>query len=172
MDDVIIIKQNEAGLEKWRYSGKTLQRTDNAILLEAHFTRPDLPFHEIVLANGDRFVEAYYADRWYNIFEIHSRVDDALKGWYCNVTLPARIDDGVISYMDLALDLLVYPDGRQFVLDEDEFLALHLTDWQVEGARKALAELQQVFRTPMPFLLINRWLSLKDGSGIQGHRLR
>lgn len=172
MSDVIVLKKNIKGEETWRYEGKVLMSRLDAVLIEASFNRSDLPFHGITFREGDRFLEAYFTHQWFNIFEIHDCDDDHLKGWYCNVTFPSEIKEHEIGWRDLALDLLVYPDGRQFVLDEDEFLALHLTDWQVEGARKALAELQQVFRTPMPFLLINRWLSLKDGSGIQGHRLR
>ncbi len=37
------------------------------------------------------------------------------------------LDGDCLSYVDLALDLLVFPDGRQFVLDEDEFLKLDLS---------------------------------------------
>ena len=36
-----------------------------------------------------------------------------------------RSEASQIRYVDLALDLLVFPDGRQLVLDEDEFEALH-----------------------------------------------
>ena len=34
--------------------------------------------------------------------------------------------EDVISYVDLALDLWVAPDGTQTVLDEDEFAAIDL----------------------------------------------
>ena len=50
-----------------------------------------------------------------------------LRGWYCNIGKPALLDGDCLSYVDLALDLLVFPDGRQFVLDEDEFLRLDLS---------------------------------------------
>ena len=30
----------------------------------------------MILAKGDRFVETYYTNRWYNTFEIHAREDD------------------------------------------------------------------------------------------------
>lgn len=139
--------------ETWRYPGKILTRTNNHILLEAYFNRSDFLFHEIVLARGDRFLETYFNDRWYNIFEIHDKSTDALKGWYCNVTYPAEFTDGMISYIDLALDLLVYPDGRQLVLDEDEFADLHLNDSDTEKARRALGELQQIMKSPLPFKL-------------------
>jgi predicted RNA-binding protein associated with RNAse of E/G family len=46
----------------------------------------------------------------------------------------------------LALDLLVYPDGGQLVLDEDEFIALPLSPAVRTAARQALAELRNHFQ--------------------------
>jgi hypothetical protein len=140
-----VIKRNLAGEESWRYCGVVLQELPNGVILEAHFNRPDLPFHGILLGQGDRFVETFYNDRWYNIFEMHARADDQLKGWYCNICLPAERQAGSVSYVDLALDLLVFPDGRQLVLDEDEFTALSLTPEQRKQALAALANLRQRF---------------------------
>jgi protein associated with RNAse G/E len=122
-------------------------------LIEAFFNRPDKPFHGVLLAEGDRFVERYYSDRWYNIFEIHDRKTDQLKAWYCNVTYPAIMQDGMVIYIDLALDLLVYADGRHLVLDEDEFLELKLGEADERKAREALRELQELFNPPVRFTL-------------------
>jgi uncharacterized protein len=148
VDQVGVYKLNTEKQETWFYKGNVLNRTSDSILLEAFFNRPDKPFHGILLAEGDRFIEKYYSNRWYNIFEIHDHVTDELKGWYCNVTYPAVFEEGKISYIDLALDLLVYPDGRQLVLDEDEFEDLHLNEADTNNARKALSELQQILKVP------------------------
>lgn len=150
LNRVFVIKQNLERKEVWRYSGKVLEQTSDSILLEAFFNRPDKPFHGILLAQGDRFIEKYYSNRWYNIFEIHDHKTDVLKGWYCNVTYPAIFDNGFVYYVDLALDLLVYPDGRQLVLDEDEFADLHLNDDDTRLAREALMELQSRMRSSTP----------------------
>ncbi len=150
LNRVFVIKQNLERKEVWRYSGKVLEQTSDSILLEAFFNRPDKPFHGILLAQGDRFIEKYYSNRWYNIFEIHDHKTDVLKGWYCNVTYPAIFDNGFVYYVDLALDLLVYPDGRQLVLDEDEFADLHLNDDDTRLAREALMELQSRMRSSNP----------------------
>ena len=99
-----------------------------------------------MLKQNDRFVETFYTNRWYNIFEIHDRDDDSLKGWYCNVGYPAIWDaPDVISYVDLALDLWVTPVGVQTVLDEDEFGALELDELTRTRALNALAELRTIF---------------------------
>jgi predicted RNA-binding protein associated with RNAse of E/G family len=138
---ITVVKLNLAGQETWRYTGHVLQRQDGQVTLEALFNREDIPFHGILLGKGDRFVETYYADHWYNIFEIHDRADDRLKGWYCNVTRPAELSPDEVCYVDLALDLLVYPDGSYLILDEDEFSALGVDDFTRIKARQALDEL-------------------------------
>ena len=77
-----------------------------------------------------------------SLFEIHDRDDDVLKCWYCNVAQPVVIEDGAISFVDLALDVLVYADRSRIVLDEDEFEALHLPADLRQIALTALEELK------------------------------
>ena len=144
-EEIDVVKLNVAGEEAWRYRGHLLERNSNRIVLEAYFDRQDMDLQGMLLGRGDRFVETYYSDRWYNIFEIHSREDDQLRGWYCNVTQPAAFGDLSISYVDLALDLLVFPDGRQLILDEDEFQALDISTAERRKARQAMEELQKKF---------------------------
>ena len=145
---ITVIKRNLTGDEVWRYTGIIIRRESNVVVLEAHFRPPDLPFMGIVLRAGDRFVEAYFTDRWYNIFEIHDRDDDRLKGWYCNIARPAVLEaEDRLSYVDLALDLWVSPDGMQTILDEDEFAALDLDAHIRLQARAAMEELHTQFKT-------------------------
>lgn len=145
-EELTIIKRNPQGQETWRYSGAVLRRAQHGLLIEAFFNREDIPFHGILLARGDRFVEAFFSNQWYNIFEMHDRATDALKGWYCNITRPAEFTDGRIDYVDLGLDLLVYPDGHRLVLDEDEFETLDLSQEERRRSLAALDDLQGVFR--------------------------
>lgn len=153
LNDIVVIKLDPHRRETWRYSGRVLRQSAEDILLEAFFNRPDRPFHGIVMRQGDRFLEKYFFDRWYNIYEIHDRDDDRIKGWYCNVTEPAEKGEGQISYVDLALDLLVYPDGSQLVLDEDEFEALELGEDKRIKAITALEELKSQFSNAAVFTL-------------------
>jgi hypothetical protein len=143
---ITVIKRNLSGEEMWKSKGILLRQEAHVILLEAYFRRPDLPFLGIVLRKGDRFLETYFTDHWYNIYEIHDQDDDKIKGWYCNIGKPAVLEsENVISYVDLALDLWVAPDGAQTVLDEDEFAALKLDANTRSRARAALNELQSRF---------------------------
>lgn len=143
-------KKNPAGEVTYEYEGVLLSREANSIALEALFNREDMPFMDIVLKNGDRFVEHYYTDRWYNIFAVYDRDNGKLKGWYCNVGEPAVIEDSLVSYVDLALDLWVSANGKQTVLDEDEFEKLDLDEELSAGALNGLKELRHLFESNKP----------------------
>jgi uncharacterized protein len=147
MTIVTVIKQDSSGKETWRYNGELIQRRADRLVIEAYFDREDMFFHGLWLRKGDRFIETYFTERWYNIFEIYTDGKDAPKGWYCNVATPMKIIDDTIAYRDLALDLLVFPDGRQLVLDEDEFEALDLSSELASKAKLALLELQELFKS-------------------------
>lgn len=140
-DRIVVHKLNEMGLEVWRYKAQILETTPTSVTIEARFDREKVEFHGITLENGDRFVETFHTDRWYNTFAIFDADDNQFKGWYCNITRPARIESGNIYADDLALDLIVYPDGRWLVLDEDEFDQLTITQEDRERARDALHSL-------------------------------
>lgn len=152
-DEIVVIKQNLLGEETWRYNGQILKRTTDAVLLTARFNREETLFQGILLKKGDPFVEAYYSRRWFNIFEMRDRDDGRTKGWYCNITRPAKFGDGFISYVDLALDLLVYPDGHWLLLDEDEYAALRLNQADHAQAINAVGALKHLFSLGAGFRL-------------------
>jgi uncharacterized protein len=143
---ITVVKLDVGGKETWRYRGRILHQDGSRLVLEAHFDREDMLLHGMPLCKGDRFVETYYTDRWYNVYEIHGRADDSLRGWYCNISLPARMEGDKLYFNDLALDLLVFPDGRQIVLDEDEFYRLNLAPQVRQQALTTLKELQALFK--------------------------
>lgn len=143
-------KKNPAGEVTYEYEGVLLSRDETSVKLEALFDRADMPFMDVVFRKGDRFVEYYYTDHWYNIFVVHDGADGKIKGWYCNIGKPAVIADGVVSYVDLALDLWVSTDGKQTVLDEDEFEKLELNEELRVGALNGLDELKQLFLNNKP----------------------
>jgi protein associated with RNAse G/E len=142
---ITVLKLDTNNQETWRYQGKILDYEDHKIVIEAFFNRNDVEFHGIQLNRNDRFLEYFFNNRWYNIFQIHDREDDHLKGWYCNVCQPAIFSDSNISYIDLALDLLVFPDGKQLVLDEDEFEVLDLPNHTSKMAINGLNQLKRHF---------------------------
>jgi len=147
---VKVQKKNPAGEVTYEYEGVLLSRDENSVALEALFDRADMPFMDVIFKTGDRSVEYYYTDRWYNILAIHDRDSESIKGWYCNIGKLAVIEDAIVSYVDLALDLWVGVDGKQTVLDEDEFEALKLNEELKTGALHALDELKRLFKSKNP----------------------
>ncbi len=145
-----VLKKNLAGEVTWQYEGAALRRDETSVTIEAFFNRDDLPLMDVTLKRGDRFVETFYSDKWYNIFEIYDRDDGRLKGWYCNISKPAVIEDDAVSYVDLALDLWVSADGKQTVLDEDELEELGLMEELKSKAIAGLRELERYFESKNP----------------------
>lgn len=142
-DPIPVIKHSHTGQEKWRYEGVVIERSATHVLLEARFDQEKVDLGYVVFYEGDRFLEHYYNDRWYNVYEVRAADDDRLKGWYCNFTRPARLEAGAIRYDDLELDLWVYPDRRTLVLDRDEFDALPISE---EERLAVLAGLEELLR--------------------------
>lgn len=145
-----MFKLNPAGEVSWQYEGRLLKRAPRSVVLEAFFDIRDTPVVDAVLKRGDRFIETFYEARWYNLFEIYDRDDGKLKGWYCNICRPALFTIDTVSWVDLALDLWVSPEGRQTVLDEHEFRLLVMSRQEQRRALTALKQLQRGFVLRQP----------------------
>lgn len=142
-----IRKINAAGGEVLNYPGRCVTRGPNHITVEAFFALRDrLELGYTVFERGDRMIEHFFSDRWYNVFECHAVGSDVLRGWYCNIARPAIIDDIAVDVRqtDLALDVWVAPDRTITVLDEEEFAALALAEREAAAAREAVAEIRSL----------------------------
>jgi protein associated with RNAse G/E len=149
---VTIRKLTQDGAESFRYTGRVVSRGETWVQVEAFFGRDDVDIGHVVFRKGDRMIEWFYADRWYNVFELRDVDDDRLKGWYCNITRPAIISTEEVSWPDLALDVWITPDGALTVVDEDEFEALALDPHTRGAVLAAVADLyEHVHRREAPF---------------------
>ncbi len=59
-------------------------------------------------------------DRPYNIVSFFTR-DGAIHHHFCNVLASPRLADGILSYVDLDLDVVVHPDGTYRIEDREQF---------------------------------------------------
>jgi protein associated with RNAse G/E len=154
---VHVCKLKPGGQLDYAWDGVVVRCDATGIVLRAEFNVDLVERHFATFRRGDVFVEFYYwqpesagaAVRNYNVFQI-SQPDGTLKGWYCNLGLPAQLDasTGDLSYVDLALDVWANPDGSFVVLDEDELEELldkhpELT----EAARQGRADLIDLARS-------------------------
>lgn len=154
---ITVIKTDHTGKEVWRYEGMPIETATSYVILEAYFNIDDRDDGYFIWRRGDRFVEYFYADRWYNIFEIHDVDDNRIKGWYCNFARPALISEAQIVSDDMELDLFVYPDGRTLLRDKDDFEALPVDAQEKSQVRAALDDLmQRIQQAAPPFSALNR----------------
>jgi protein associated with RNAse G/E len=94
--------------------------TDDSIDLVGRFEKavehPDLGRIEQGTVSRERF----YLSRWYNYFRFE-HPDGTLRNYYINICMPPLVRPGVIDYVDLDIDVIVWPDGEWKTLDRDEF---------------------------------------------------
>lgn len=87
-------------------------------------TVPDDMLHHVtrgVMRPMNRCSDLYFwRERWYNVY-VHHTPDGDFTHFYCNVGLPPQIDDSTVSFVDLDLDVVMFPNGAVKVLDAGEF---------------------------------------------------
>jgi protein associated with RNAse G/E len=145
---VHVRKLKPGGALDYGWEGVVLRCDADGIVLRAEFNVDLVEREFATFRRGDVFVEFYYWDRCYNVFQV-STPDGTLKGWYANVGLPAVLEDTAseLRYVDLALDVWARPDGEFVVLDQDEFDALlgeHAD--LIDAARRGRQSLLEVVR--------------------------
>jgi hypothetical protein len=154
---ITVSKLNSIGETKIQYQGEIIERLSNGVVIQAYWKHPTKDLGYTRFEPGDCFIEYYYTNRWFNIFDI-STANGERKGWYCNIAEPAFIYDNHIEQVDLLLDIWVDPRGIPLLLDEDEFEAdTTLNDEQRKGARQGLHVLLQMIAEQIePFLYDSR----------------
>ncbi|GGY00507.1 DUF402 domain-containing protein [Streptomyces hiroshimensis] len=143
-DDVTVtlVKESRSGIG---YPAVVVRDDGTHAVVRAPWAAPaDRDFGFVRFEHGDVFTEHYWRDRWYAVKEVRT-ADGTLKGWYCDITRPARITpDGIVS-TDLDLDLWISADGTTILrLDEDEFEESGLQDRDPSAARRACAALDEL----------------------------
>ncbi|NLZ26792.1 MAG: DUF402 domain-containing protein, partial [Chloroflexi bacterium] len=81
--------------------------------------------------------------RWYNFFQIYAGQSDVMKCFYFNLSRPAVFYEDRIEWEDLALDLIVYPDGQKELIDQDEFARLNIDEKTRQICWQTLTDLLQ-----------------------------
>jgi hypothetical protein len=138
------IIKHHAGSEKiYSWSGQVLSETLNMRRLNAWFNGNPGYVGKVLLEPGDRFVETYFTDRWYNFFQIYAGQSDVMKCFYFNLSRPAVFYEDRIEWEDLALDLIVYPDGQKELIDQDEFARLNIDEKTRQICWQTLTDLLQ-----------------------------
>ena len=75
----------------------------------------------LILANGFNWLEMYPEGENYAITAAYD-IEDKIVEWYIDMCKENGIEDGMPYEDDLFLDVVIVPDGRINILDEDELL--------------------------------------------------
>lgn len=108
------------------------------------------------IGRGTTSYEYYWLDRWYNVFAFFEP-NGSFRNYYCNINMPPALKDSELDYIDLDLDVVVWPNGSIVTLDRDEYERnSELFGYPCEVKSKAESALDEVLRLanerllPMP----------------------
>ena len=117
LSPIVEIKRTLAGVEK-RFDCRRVAGDDrHAVVLWV--AREPMHVHGIDLPAGTVSLGHFWTDRHYNVYHWLD-ADRRTVGFYFNICDRTRIDEHVIEWRDLVIDVLSTPGGRLEVLDEDE----------------------------------------------------
>jgi L-amino acid N-acyltransferase YncA len=107
----------------------------------------------LVFEKGSELREFFSPRHPFNVFGVYAP-DGDFRGWYGNVTWPARAErEGetlILAWPDLVLDLVMLPDGSTIMLDDDELDASGLRESSpriVDQMIAARDELKRLLKT-------------------------
>lgn len=122
---VTILKLHPDGREGARYPAVVVASRLPApwVSVEARWTQGLVEVSGLRFETGDTLVEHFSPAHPFNAFQVLAP-GGVPRGWYANVTHPARLDTSTtpwtLTWPDLYLDVVALPDGSHAVRDEDE----------------------------------------------------
>lgn len=138
------------GRLKAAWEGRLLARSGVWAVL-AVWNRPPVDVGALQFHPGDRLIEVFWADRWWNVMRV-AAPSGHLRGYYINLATPVRSRPSSgprggweLAYVDGALDAVITPGGRWQWLDRDAFRGLVGME---AGAAAGLAARREPFRLP------------------------
>ncbi len=97
-----------------------IRETQELIIFRGVFHKEIKHSHLGVIRRGTISYEYYWKKCWYNVFRFHEPEGD-LRNFYCNINQPLVIENDLLSYIDLDIDVLLWKDWTFEILDLDEF---------------------------------------------------
>lgn len=103
-----------------------------------------------ILANNYKWLEIYPDGRNYCITVMYDEKDNVVE-WYFDIAREIGVENGVPYEDDLYLDVVIVPDGRIHLLDEDElneaYKKYEINQKEFEMAYKVANEIMEKYRT-------------------------
>lgn len=95
--------------------------------------------NKLTIPRGSYTIAYYWKDRPYNLYFWRDNKGNYL-GSYFNIVKNTCINDKMVTFEDLIIDILALPNGEYFILDEDE-LPEKLEDFENGSVQYALNSL-------------------------------
>ncbi len=76
---------------------------------------------------GDYGITCFKENEW-NFSTSYYNEDGELKGTYFNINTPIELYPGKVQYVDLEIDVLLFPDGTSQIIDEEKLREFYDTD--------------------------------------------
>lgn len=120
-----IVKLAPDGHEVTSYPGEVLDAGAPLpwLVARADWILKPIALDGLTFVPGDLLHEFFSPEAWFNVFSVWSP-DGDLRGWYANVTYPARLDTSTVPstlyWQDLFIDVIALPNSTVTVRDEDE----------------------------------------------------
>lgn len=142
--EITIKARKYDGSLRRQWTAGVVSRTDDLIIAVGRFEF-DVEHGDLgLIKKGTVSFEHFWRDRWYNIFRFHEP-DGSLRNYYCNVAMPCTIVGDNLDFVDLDIDVVVWPSGKVDVLDRDDFVEnIKKYDYPedvVTAAEQSLAEI-------------------------------
>lgn len=153
---------NEIIERKIRYDSTIVDH--NCLLLEKQ-SQSIVLFHEVqysftmatndtklTIPKGSYTIAYYWENRPYNLY-VWRDIEGNYLGSYFNIVKNTQIEDEVVSFEDLIIDIMVLPNGEYFILDEDELPEV-LERFEGGYVKKALYGLKEIIQTELPQMIL------------------
>lgn len=130
------------------------------------FEAPGTPFWrpDKVFLGTDYAILYFYPSQPYYFYELYEPLPPhKFRGWYCNINLPPEPTDDGYSFVDIDLDIWLYPDLHYEVLDQEEYREnavrhnypaayKQIAEQTLEDLRERIARREFPFRPHIEFL--------------------
>ena len=114
------------------------EQTDSLLVLKGAFDA-DISHYDLgLIKRGTVTHEYFWLKRWYNVFRFYEP-NGAFRNYYCNICMPPKLENEVLDYVDLDLDVVIWPDRKVEVLDDAEYLKNSAKYCYPESVRKRVS---------------------------------
>ena len=102
------------------WMAELISQEESLLLFLGKFDKEVTHPHLGVIRRGTLSYEFYWMNCWFNVFRFHEP-EGELRNFYCNINLPPTFLEGVLDYVDLEIDVVIWKDFTYQILDMDEF---------------------------------------------------